>query len=104
MVYIPWEVVDDEKTFVGFYHINETSWAKVMPVLEDNWKTICEYIEEHGLDALKKRASANFAGTQFLQLFRCKDRISTKTGRLRKPALRLKINWGMMKQLMEGSE
>lgn len=102
MVYIPQNAINGQKVFCGFYHITSRAWESVMDVLEKDWKDIREYIVEHGIENLKKAASSNFVKTTtYIQLFRCKDRISTKTGRLRKPALRIKIRRSLMSYLLD---
>ena len=105
VVYVPWDVINGEKVFCGFYHIKESSWQTFMNELETDWQLIKDYIDDNGLECLKTKASSNFVKeTKHLQLFRCRDRISTKTGRLRKPALRIKIRWSLMKSLIENVE
>jgi hypothetical protein len=100
MVFIPRDVVDGKQVFCGFYHIDESKWESVQPDLENDFKLIREYILEHGMENLKRIACSNFVKeTKYLVLYRCGDRIG-HDGKLKKPAVRWKMKWTLMKQLM----
>lgn len=100
MVYVPQEWIDGEKVFSGFYHITADAWASIMDKLEENWNRIYELANRIGIENLKQMTSSNFANTEFLQLYRCNDRIDSE-GKLKRQYLRVKIKWSLMLYLID---